>query len=146
MSAEKPDYHDADLVLRVYEMRREARTREARDLLNFQFWPKSYDDVKEVQKADNPMNFAWRQLNAYWEMVYSLARHGIVNADYLTENNGEALFHFAKVAPYLDEIRKDGSPRAFSNVEWATKECETGRQIFAYLSDIVKKRTESQAP
>ena len=34
MSAEKPDYHDADLVLRMYEMRREAKTREARDLLN----------------------------------------------------------------------------------------------------------------
>lgn len=143
MSAEKPDYHDADLVLRMYEMRREAKTREARDLLNFQFWPKSYDDVKEVQKFDNPMNFAWRQLSAYWELVFGMARNGIVNADYLTENNGEGLFFFAKIAPYVDQLREDSSPTAFKNVEWATKECETGRQMFAYVSEMVQKRIES---
>ena len=143
MSAEKPDYHDADLVLRMYEMRREAKTREARDLLNFQFWPKSYDDVKEVQKFDNPMNFAWRQLSAYWDVVFGMARNGIVNADYLTENNGEGLFFFAKIAPYLDQIREDGSPTAFQNLEWATKESETDRQMFAHLSKMVQGRIES---
>ena len=143
MSAEKPDYHDADLVLRVYEMRREAKTREARDLLNFQFWPKSYEDVKAVQQPDHPMNFAWRQLSAYWEMVYGMARHGIANAEYLTENNGEGLFFFAKIAPYLDQIRKDGSPRAFQNVEWATTGSETGRQMYGDIEQFIKNRLES---
>jgi len=143
MSVEKPDYHDADIVLRLYEMRREAKTREARDLLNFQFWPKSYDDVKDVQKSDNPMNFAWRQLSAYWEMVFGMARNGIVNADYLTENNGEGLFFFAKIAPYMDQLREDGSPSVFKNVEWATKECETGRQMFAHIREMVQKRIET---
>jgi len=143
MSAEKHDYHDADLVLRMYEMRREAKTREARDLLNFQFWPKSYDDVKEVQKFDNPMNFAWRQLSSYWDVVFGMARNGIVNADYLVENNGEGLFFFAKIAPYLDQLREDGSPTAFRNLEWATKECETGRQTFAHISKMVQERIES---
>ena len=140
---EKPNYHDADIVLRLYEMRREAKTREARDLLNFKFWPKSYDDIKEVQKPDNPMNFAWRQLNGYWEMVFGMARNGIVNPDYLTENNGEGIFFFAKIAPYIDEIRKAGSPNTCANVEWATKECEKGRQLFSYISEAVKKQTES---
>ena len=143
MSVEKPDYHDADIVLRLYEMRREARTREARDLLNFQFWPKSFDDVKEVQDFENPMNAGWRQLSTYWEMVYGMARNGIVNADYLTENNGEGIFFFAKIAPFLDQIRENGSPRAFQNVEWATKECETGRQLYATVEAIVKKRLEA---
>ena len=143
MSAEKPDYRDADVVLRLYEMRREAKTREARDLLNFQFWPKSYDDVKEVQNPDNPMNFAWRQLSAYWELVFGMAKNGIVNADYLTENNGEGVFFFAKIAPYVDQIREGGSPMAFKNVEWATKECETGRQMFAYIREMVQQRLEA---
>ena len=143
MSAEKPDYQDADIVLRLYEMRRETKTREARDLLNFQFWPKSYDDVKEVQKNDNPMNFAWRQLNGYWEMVFGMARNGIVNADYLTENNGEGIFFYAKIAPYIEQIRDDGSPRACQNVEWATKECESGRQMLGYIQEMIKKQNES---
>ena len=46
-----------------------------------------------------PLNAAWRQTSSYWEMVYSMARHGIVNPDYWVENNGEGLFLFAKVAP-----------------------------------------------
>ena len=145
MSAEKPDYHDADLVLRLYDMRREAKTREARDLLNFNFWPKSYEDVQEVQKFDNPMNFAWRQLSTYWELVFGLARNGIVNADYLTETNGEGIFFFAKIAPYLERIREAGSPTAFKNLEWATTGSETGRRMFAQIQSLVQKRLESQS-
>ena len=144
MSAEKPDYHDADIVLRLYEMRRESKTREARDLLNFQFWPKSYDDIKEVQNPEHPMNFAWRQLSGYWELVFGMAKNGIVNADYLTQSNAEGLFFFAKVAPYLEEIRANGSPRAFRNVEWATTASESGKTIFAEISGNVRKLTESK--
>ena len=143
MSAEKPDYHDADLVLRVYEMRREAKTRENRDAINFQFWPKSYDDVKELRNFDHPLNGAWRQLSSYWEMVFGMARNGVVNADYLTQNNGEGLFFFAKIAPYLDQIRADGSPMAFQNVEWASKETESGRTQFEYIQGMIKKKLES---
>lgn len=144
MSAEKPDYQDADLVLRLYEMRRESKTREARDLLNFQFWPKSYEDVKAVQQFDHPMNFAWRQLSTYWEVVFGLARNGIANADYLTQNSGEGLFFFAKIAPYVEQIRRDGSPRAFRNVEWATTASESGRKMFEEIQAAVKARLESE--
>ncbi len=143
MSAQKPNYQDADLVLRVYEMRREPKTRENRDAINFQFWPKSYDDVKEIGKFDHPLNGAWRQLSSYWEMVFGMARAGVVNADYLTQNNGEGLFFFAKIAPYLDQIRADGSPTAFQNAEWASKETESGRTQFEYIQGMIKQRLES---
>ena len=144
MSIEKPDYHDADLVLRVYEMRREAKTRESRDLLNLQFWPGSYDDVKAVQKPDHPMNAAWRQMGSYCEMVYGIARNGIVNTDYWMENNGEGLFFFAKIALYVDQIRENGSPTAFQNAEWATTHSETGRKIFDRIQKFVKQFGESR--
>lgn len=143
MSAEKPDYHDADLVLRVYEMRREAKTRENRDKLNFEFWPKSYEDVKAVLQPGHPLNAAWRQLGTYWELVYGLARNGIVNADYLAETNGEGLFFFAKIAPYLEDIRRDVNPAAFQSVEWVAKTSPTGKKMFERIQAAVKKRTES---
>jgi hypothetical protein len=143
MSSEKPDYHDADLMLRVYEMRREAVTREHRDKLNFEFWPKSYDDVKAVQKNDHPLNQAWRQLSGYWELVYGMARNGIVHPDYLAETNGEGLFFFAKVAPYLAEIRRDGTPTAFQNLEWVTKNSENGKKMFERIQGVIRKRLES---
>lgn len=143
MSTEKPDYHDADLMLRVYDMRREAKTREHRDKLNFEFWPKRYEDVKAVQQYDHPLNAAWRQLSGYWEMVYGMARNGIVNADYLAETNGEGLFFFAKVAPYLEEIRRDGAATMFQSVEWVATNSATGRKMFERVQGIVKARTAS---
>ena len=143
MSAEKPDYHDAELMLRVYEMRRESKTREVRDQLNFNFWPKTYEDVVAVQANDNPMNTAWRQLSGYWEMVYSMAKHGIVNADYLIENNREGIFFYAKVQPFLKQMRDAGAPLAFENLEWATTQVDSGKQTFEYIRGIVEKRLES---
>lgn len=143
MSVDNPDYHDADLMLRVYEMRREAKTREVRDQLNFQFWPKSFEDVTDIQKPDNPMNGGWRQLSGYWEMVYGMAKHGIVNADYLIENNREGMFFYAKIQPFLTQIRDAGSPRAFENLEWATTEIPSGRETFEMLRGIVEQRLKS---
>jgi len=143
MSADKPDYHDADLMLRVYEMRREAKTREHRDKLNFEFWPKSYEDVKALQQYDHPLNAAWRQLGTYWEMVYGLARNGIVNPEYLAETQGEGLFFFAKISPYLEEIRRDGVPTAFQSLEWVAKNSKVGQKNFERIRDVITKRLES---
>ena len=144
MSAEKPDYHDADLMLRVYEMRREAKTREARDRLNFGFWPKTLEDIQAIQKTDHELNFAWRQLSGYWELVFGMARHGIVNGDYCSESNGEGFFFFAKIKPYLAEIRAAGSPTAFQNLEWAATQTEAGRTISKRIDEQVRKILESK--
>lgn len=143
MSKETPDHHDLELTLRLYEMRRETVTRASRDALNFKFWPKSYDDVKAVSSdPQNPLNAAWRQMTGYWEMVYGFARHGLCNADFLVENNGEGLFHFAKIKPYLEQIRKDGSPTAFQSTEWITENCEQGKKRFEMISMRVKQFAE----
>jgi hypothetical protein len=134
-----PDHHDAELVLRVYEMRREPVMRESRAAINAQFWPRHYDDVLAVTKPDHPLNAPYRQTSTYWEMVYGIARHGIVNPDYWIESNGEGLFLFARVAPFLDRIRADISPRAFRNSEWMSANCDTGRQLYQMFQSRVEK-------
>ena len=110
MSKGTPDYQDADLVLRVYEMRREPVIRASRDAFNGKFWPASYEEVKEVATIGHELNAAYRQLGTYWEMVYGLVRHGIVHPEYFMETNGEGLFLYAKVEPYLEQLRKDYNP------------------------------------
>jgi hypothetical protein len=143
LSIDTPDYHDADLMLRVYEMRREAKTRENRDKLNFGFWPKSHEDVKAVQQPGHELNEPWRQLSTYWEMVYGIARNGIVNPNFWVANNGEGMFFYAKVAPYLAQIRQE-NPLALQNLEWAATETEKGKQFFAYISEVVQTMTAAR--
>lgn len=145
MSKGTPDYHDADLVLRVYEMRREAVMRASRDAFNGKFWPANYDDVKAVAgNQAHELNAAYRQLGTYWEMVYGLVKHGIVNTEFFMETNGEGMFLYAKVEPYLEQLRKDFSPALLRNTEWVAKETERGRMLTELFKARVQKVLESK--
>jgi hypothetical protein len=144
MLKERPDHHDAELALRVYDMRREGVMRESRAAINQKFWPKSFEDIQAIAKAEHPLNASYRQVASFWEMVYGFARHGIVHADFWLESNGEGLFVFAKVAPYLERIRAELSPTAFRNAEWISRESSEGRRLFAMFSERVKKALASK--
>ena len=104
MAKGTPDYQDADLVLRVYELRREPLMRASRDAINGKFWPANYDEVKAILATTHELNAAYRQTSTYWEMVYGLVKHGVVDAEYFMETNGEGLFLYAKVEPYIADI------------------------------------------
>src|SRR5258708_2342525 len=54
MGKDRPDHHDAELVLRVYELRREAVMRASRQEVNGTFWPRSYEEVLAVTRPNNP--------------------------------------------------------------------------------------------
>jgi hypothetical protein len=144
MSQEKPDHHDAELLLRVYELRRESVMRDSRAAINQKFWPKTYADVQAVLKADHPLNAAYRQVGTYWEMVYGMVKHGIVHGEYFMESNGEGMLLFAKTAPFVEELRRDTNPAVFVNAEWVAKNTGVGRRAFETMSTRVKKTLETR--
>ena len=133
-----PDHHDAELVLRLYELRRETSMREARSWLAREFWPASAEEAVAITRPDHPGNVMYRQVGSYWEMAYGMARHGIVNPDYLAETNGEGMYLFAKVQPWLAELRA-AFPTAFRNAEWLAGHCDTGRDLF----NLFRQRVEA---
>ena len=124
-----PDHHDAELVLKVYDLRREPVMRESRDAINKDYWPRNEAEALAILAPDHPLNRAYRQTSTYWEMVYGMTKHGVVNAEFLLESNGEGLLLFARVEPYLAAIRAKTSPRAFMNAEWVSKSCEFAKAI-----------------
>ena len=136
---EHPDHHDAEIVLRVYELRTEAVMRESRAAINKDFWPRSWEEVQAVMKGDHPLNAPFRQTSSYWEMVYGFARHGIVNADFLLESNGEGLLLFARIKPFLQQYRAATNPHAFRNAEWIATQSEVGRERMVGLDARVAK-------
>ncbi|HJS59662.1 MAG TPA: hypothetical protein VKA01_16265 [Vicinamibacteria bacterium] len=144
MSFEKADHHDAGLVLRVYEQRREPVMRESRAAILQRFWPKAYEDVQAVLKGDHPLNAAYRQVNTYWEMVYGMVKHRIVQPEYFMESNGEGLFLFARIEPHLEALRRDVSPFAYQNSEWVARETHRGRAQAELFRARVRKMLESK--
>jgi hypothetical protein len=139
-----PDHHDAELALRVYELRREPVMRESRSAINAKFWPKAFEDVQAIAKADHPLNAAYRQVGSFWEMVYGFAKHGIVSPDFWLESNGEGLLLFAKVAPHLERVRAEISPIAFRNAEWISRESAEGRRLLQLFTERVQKTMASK--
>lgn len=135
-----PDHHDAELVLRLYDLRREAVMRESRDAVNRDFWPKDEAEALAVLAPDHPLNRAYRQTSTYWEMVFGMARHGIVHGDYLLENSGEGLLLFAKVEPYLAAFRKAHHPRVFQNAEWMAKTGDLADAVMATFRARIDKK------
>jgi len=142
MIKERPDHHDAELVLRLYDLRREPVMRQSRTTM-MQFMPKSYEELLAITQPNHPSNAAWRQVSSYWEMAWSFARHGVCNPDFLIENTTEGLFLFAKVQPHLERFRKDLSPTAFRNAEWIATQCETGRQRLELVQMRLRKMLET---
>ena len=139
MMKDAPDHLDADLILKLYDLRREESLRAAREKLTSEFWPKNAKEAVAVLAHEHPLNRTYRQVSTYWEMVYRMARHGIIHGDFLVENNGEGLLLYAKVEPYLAEIRAATSPRSFQNAEWVAKEVPMGRTIAEHMRARVKK-------
>ena len=139
MSRKKPSHADADLVLKLYDLRREAVMRESRKTIAA--WvPRSFEDVREITQLSHPSNAAWRQVSSYYEMAFGFARHGIVPADFLAENAGEGLLLFAKVEAHLERFREEISPTAFRNAEWVARKSQVGRQRLK----LFRKRVAAQ--
>jgi len=134
-----PDYHDAELVLKLYDLRREPVMRASREALRTKFWPRAYEELAAVLKPGHELNAAYRQVTTYWEMAFGMARHGILHADYLAENAGEGFLLFARIHPFLERLRKDYSPTALGNVEWMVTHSAAGRRIFEAMQARVQK-------
>src|SRR5688500_8020910 len=87
---------DAELILRLYDLRRETVCREARKW--FSGWKPANDaDVKRVHDDGTlPENAYLRQSTTYWEMAFSLANHGCVDAALFAKNCGEGILFCVK--------------------------------------------------
>ena len=119
--AKKATAQDAQVVMQLYDLRREAEMRKARHWWTVEFWPSNADDFVKVANAFPGQENAWlRQVGGYWDMGASLVLHGAVNENLFLQPgiSGEMFFIFAKIYPFLKEIRqKMGNPDLFRNIE-----------------------------
>jgi hypothetical protein len=102
---------DAEIILRLYELRTEAVMRQARAWVLGEFWPTTAEEYFSVaENFPDPHNAWLRQVLTYWEMAAAMVLHGAVSAELFVDCNGEGFVLLAKFAPFLDAIRgKDPS-------------------------------------
>ena len=140
---------DAELILKLYDLRREAEMRKARNWWFVHFWPESVDDFMRVGMAmGTPENNWLRQVTGYWNMAASLALSGAVSQELFLEPSfsGEMFFIYAKVKPFLKDLReKMGNPRMFANVEKLIDSTKQSREFLAYMEKQQANRRKAMA-
>jgi hypothetical protein len=135
---------DAELILKLYDLRREAEMRKARNWWMINFWPENADDFVKVAMALGTQENAWlRQVGGYWSMAASLALAGTVNQELFLDPSfsGEMFFVFAKVRPFLKELReKLQSPIMFANVEKLINSTKQSREFLKNMENRLAAR------
>ena len=112
----------ADLILKLYDLRREEKMREARAWI-IPFFPESAAEIMQAMvNAETSAKF--RMVTTYWDMAASFVNHGAIDEEMFTEITGEHIVVFSKIEPFLEELREnlgkptrileDGKPLVFA--------------------------------
>ena len=144
----KPTTADADLILKLYDARREAEIRKARQWFIGTFWPTSADDVLQMTRSNGQENAWYRQVLGYWNMAASFVIHDALHEDLFLETAfcGEMFFIYAKLQPYLKELRdKMQNPMFLANIEKVIMRSKTGRERLAIVARNVEARRKALA-
>jgi hypothetical protein len=145
----KATANDAQIVLKLYDLRREAEMRKARSWFTTEFWPLNADDVVKVASAFPSQENTWmRQVGGYWDMAASLVLQGALHEELFLQPgiSGEMFFIFAKVYPFLKEVRqKMNLPEAYANIEKVATGSTTARKRLERLMGIMEQRRKTMA-
>ncbi len=127
----------ADLILKLYDLRREATMREARNWF-FSFNPTSADDVMKTM-MDPEVGGYLRMVLSYWDMAGALVNHGAIDAEMFAATVGEHIGVFTKVEPYIAELREMWqTPEAFANLEKVILDRPDGAEKIAKNKEFMK--------
>jgi len=111
---------DADLIIKLYELRRDETMRKARNYFVVEFFPKSADDVKALfaNIEEHPEHNAYfRQVVSYWDMVAAMVNHGSIDRDLFFDTNGEFFGVWAKIGDFIEDLRAFFGPQFLINLE-----------------------------
>ena len=132
----------AELLMRLYEMRREPTMRAARDWFVTRFHPTSVDDV--VTMWMSPESAAYRMTTTYWDMAAGYVLHGAIDAAMFHATNTEYVAVYAKLAPHLAGVReRTGVASYLANLETLVRQLpDCDAQLASYGRYMKLKRQQ----
>ena len=136
----KPSAQDAQVIMQLYDLRREAEMRKARAWFAG-WWPNTAEEILQVVQGGGTQENAWyRQVSGYWDMAASFVLRGALNEDLFVDSGAEMWFMFAKLQPFLKDVRqKTNSPHLYARIEKVATRTKDGRE----RTQMMAKRAES---
>ena len=135
----------ADLILKLYELRREEVMRKARAWFISEFHPGSIQDVSKAAMGEQSAYY--RMVTTYWDMACSFVLHGAIDEAMFNDANGEHLAVYSKLEPFINEIRQmSGMPNYMQNLERVVMNMPDARERMTRFREMLKQtKPEAQA-
>lgn len=126
----------ANLILKLYDLRRETVMREARNWF-FSFNPTSSAEYMEAMMGEHSGHL--RMVISYWDMAASLVNNGAIDEQMFNDANGEHLFVFAKIEPILEELRQQwNQPEMLKHYEAVVRRVPNNKETLAGIRERIK--------
>lgn len=136
-------HDDAELILKLYDLRREPVMREARNWM-FTFNPTSIQDVFDALLGEHSGHY--RMVISYWDMAAAMVNNGAIDETLFNETNGEHIFVYAKIEPVIEDIRTAfGAPDFLHNLETLVKRIPNIEEKILGMRERMKKFAEMRA-
>ncbi len=134
----------ANLILKLYETRREPVMREARNWFAG-FFPESAEDI--MGALGNPeVSHFYRMVVSYWDMAASFVNHEAIDEDMFMETAGEILVVFCKIEPYLKELREiTKAPNMMQNIEKLVMRQPNAKELLVSRREMMKMWMQNRA-
>jgi hypothetical protein len=136
-------HDEANLILKLYELRREETMRKARDWYFRDFNPQSVGEFTEAIMGEHSGHL--RMVVSYWDMAAAFVNSGAISLDMFTSTNNEYIGVFAKVELLLGEIRTSFGPQFASHLEKLIDAIPEGRKQVAAFRERMKGIREQLA-
>lgn len=126
---QQASYEDVKLILQLYEMRREARLREARKWFAANYYCQTMEESTALCPPGSEANASSRMVTSYWEMVASFITSGVLNEKLFFQSGAELLFTWTRVKPLIAEIRT-----AFANPGYLKNLEKVGERFIEHMN------------
>ncbi len=122
-------HEQVNLMLKLYDMRRESLIREAREWYFNKFKPASLDDIQKQAPMGSKESAYMRMVISYWGMVASIVNRGLIDEDFIFENTGEQWFVYERIRPFVPAMRqRSKNPNQYRNLEEHAAKLEAWRE------------------
>ena len=132
----------AELILKLYDLRREETMRKARDWFA-RFNPASAQDILNTFVSEHSAYY--RMVTTYWDMACSLVNHGAIDEQMFNDANAEHAFFFAKIQPFMEEIRAVTGPRYLPHLEQLVMRLPDAPARLEHMRQMSKQMAERRA-
>ncbi len=134
-------HQQVDLMLKLYEIRREPVLREARTWYVANFRPSSAEDVARIAPPGSKENAFQRQVVSYWDMAANIVNRGLIDEEFFLETSGEQWVVWERIRPVIAAMRAAyKNPHLFENLEKHVQHFEAWRERRSPgMSEAVRK-------